>query len=123
MTDGNENDNPAQVVGEVADEIGKGLDVGAANIPEQEETARLATETTADVAQVVAGVARAVDAGTKLGEAVAAGDEGRIVGSAGTSSRALRALPVGSRTVSPTCCPGRPRGRDRRSRPPRPQHA
>lgn len=83
MTDGNENDNPAQVVGEVADEIGKGLDVGAANIPEQEETARLATETTADVAQVVAGVGRAVDAGTKLGEAVAAGDEGRIVGSAG----------------------------------------
>lgn len=83
MSDDNENRRPAQVASDVAGEIREGLDAGAERIPEEEGDARLATETAADVAQVVAGTARAVDAGAQLGQAIAAGDAGRIAGSAG----------------------------------------
>jgi type VI secretion system VgrG family protein len=83
MSNDNENRRPAQAVSEAAGEIGAGIDAGAANIPEGERDARVATETAADAAQVVAGVARAVDGGAQLGQAVAAGDAGRVAGSAG----------------------------------------
>ncbi|MEQ8454928.1 MAG: type VI secretion system tip protein TssI/VgrG [Sandaracinaceae bacterium] len=78
-----EHADPEDTLGEVAEQVGQGLDGAAEQIPEEEEEARAAMETAGDVASAVSNVVKAAQAAEQLGQALEAGDEGRAASAVG----------------------------------------
>ena len=74
-----EHADPEDTLGEVAEQVGQGLDGAAEQIPEEEEEARAAMETAGDVASAVSNVVKAAQAAEQLGQDRAAFLDGPLV--------------------------------------------